>query len=571
MLYAIAASLMYLSWLQPLHFLPWVSWHSEVPAFLAVLLLVAVVIQRHWKHPLHPIRFPLAGLAVALMMVVVVCQTLTGLIPFLGDSLILLFYLSLCFMSIAVGFDAADWANPRIRFFSAWSALQYLAGCLLAIAVCSVLIGIVQSFDVWPSAGWIVRLHTLRRPGANFGQPNHLATFILMGLASLVYLFESVKLSKSFALSMLTLLVFGLALTESRSGILSLVLLTVWWFARRRSAGFITPPAVVIATGTGLFAFLFIWPPLFTYIQEGGWSAAIVSSQINVAGGTRLVIWPQLIAAVLRHPWLGWGLREVSTAHNAVLDSYIQGEPFTYAHNIILDLAVGMGLPLTFIAVGAALVWIGHRLQKSVTLIPWYCIALILPMTVHSMLEFPFAYAYFLAPVMFAVGFLERTVYPERIIKIPLRAALSGWIVIGLLMAWSMIEYIKIEEDFRIARFEALRVGNTPADYHRPKVYLLTQLDALLEGSRVVPSRNMSPERLELSRKVAMHFPWTAVQNRYALCLALNGQKTEAIRQLKVMRAMHGRKNFEGIAMHWNTLGDSKYPELKDIIKATGD
>ncbi len=570
MFYAIAASLMYLSWLQPLHFLPWVSWHSEVPAFLAVLLLVAVVIQRHWKHPLHPIRFPLAGLAVALMMVVVVCQTLTGLIPFLGDSLILLFYLSLCLMSIAVGFDAIDWATPRNRFFSALSALQYVAGCLLVTAVCSVLIGIVQSFDVWPSASWIVRPLSLRRPGANFAQPNHLATFLMMGLASLAYLFESGKFSKSFSLLILTLLVFGLALTESRSGILSLMLLTVWWFARRISVGFITPPTVVIATGTGLFALLLIWPPLFTYIQEGGWSATVFESQINVAGGTRLVVWPQLIAAVLQHPWFGWGLREVSTAHNAVLDSYIQGEPFTYAHNIVLDLAVGMGLPLTFIAVGAAVVWIGHRLQKSVTLISWYCIAVIFPITVHSMLEFPFAYAYFLVPVMFAVGFLEHKIYPKRIVKIPLWTALSGLIVISSIMAWSVIEYIKIEEDFRVARFEALRIGNTPTDYHRPKVYLLTQLDALLEGSRVVPSRNMSSERIELSRKVAMRFPWTAVQNRYALSLALNGQKTESIRQLKVMRAMHGKKAFEGVVMYWNALGDSKFSELKDIIKATG-
>ena len=133
-------------------------------------------------------------------------------------------------------------------------------------------------------------------------------------------------------------------------------------------------------------------------------------------------------------------------------------------------------------------------------------------------------------------------------------------------MTLSVIEYMKIEEDFRIARFEALRIGKTPADYQRPQVHLLTQLDALLEGSRVVPSPGMSLERIELSRKVAMRFPWTAVQNRYALSLALNGHRAEAIRQLKVMRAMHGEKMFEGIVSNWNELGDSKYPELKEVV-----
>ncbi len=48
------------------------------------------------------------------------------------------------------------------------------------------------------------------------------------------------------------------------------------------------------------------------------------------------------------------------------------------------------------------------------SLSPRYCLALTLPVAVHSMLEVPFAYAYFLVPVMFAVGALEGALCPSR-------------------------------------------------------------------------------------------------------------------------------------------------------------
>ena len=94
-------------------------------------------------------------------------------------------------------------------------------------------------------------------------------------------------------------------------------------------------------------------------------------------------------------------------------------------------------------------------------------------------------------------------------------------------------------------------------------VILLTQLGALLEGSRTVPAPGMSPERIDLARKLALHFPSPALQNRYALSLALNGNPEEAIRQLKVMRAMHGEKAYQDIKANWSQLADTRYAQLQ--------
>jgi len=228
-------------------------------------------------------------------------------------------------------------------------------------------------------------------------------------------------------------------------------------------------------------------------------------------------------------------------------------------------LAIGIGLPLTALLVLVTGIWLWRRVRSAHQLAPWYCLALILPVAVHSMLEFPFAYAYFLVPVMFAVGALEGAVGAKPAFRLGVKPALVMLLVTTGVMAWSVVEYIAIEEDFRIVRFEALRIGTTPASYQRPRVILLTQLDALLNGGRIVPKPDMSTDELELARKVALRFPWPATQNRYAQSLALNGNPDEAIRQLRVMRALHGEKSYAQIKEGWGLLAHEKYPQLQTL------
>ena len=141
----------------------------------------------------------------------------------------------------------------------------------------------------------------------------------------------------------------------------------------------------------------------------------------------------------------------------------------------------------------------------------------------------------------------------------------AGLSLLTALSAWTVVEYLTIEEDFRVARFEALNVGQTPADYQRPHVYLLTQLDALLYAARISPHPGMSAEELELARKVALRYPWPATQNRYALSLALNGNPVEGLRQMRVMKALHGEAAYLKIRANWQALANSKYPALKEL------
>lgn len=564
-LVATGAVLMGLSWLNSLHFLPWVSWHSESAAFAAVLVLAwssflpSSAGQRANVGELPPAAIPFACLGVA-----VVIQAALGLITFWGDALVLLLYLALCIAALMIGFG---WCRNRAQGAYSPTAhidrqiVQGVAFTLLMGAVASALIALVQALGVWSDVAWIQHTEYTRRPGANLGQPNQLATLLLMGVASLLYFYESRRLSSFTAGIVFVVLGMGLAVTESRTGVLSFLTLCGWWLVGRNRAGLRMSSWAALIAAVSLVGLFAAWPTLMSSVDilESG-------AAVDTRPGMRLVVWPQLLDALAMRPWSGWGLREVAKAQNAVASSYALSEPYTYCHNILLDLALGLGVPLALLATIVTGVWLWRRVSATRSLVPWYCLAALLPLAVHSMLEFPFAYAYFLVPAMFLIGVLEATTEaqpPFRIGPVPLGAGLLLMTVLG---SWTAVEYLRIEEDFRVARFEALQVGRTRADYQRPQIVLLSQLDALVRGARIAPHPGMSAKELELARKVALHYPWPATQNRYALSLVLNGNPTEGLRQIKVLRALHGEKEYREIQENWQTLAQTKYPTLKKFM-----
>ncbi len=552
----ISALLLCLAWWMPLHFLPWVSWHSEALAFLTAMLLGwsawLAATKEGWKAQVAvPVMvWPLTGLGM-----VVLVQSLGGQITYRGDALVFGIYLSAALICLTVGYAGGAAQNGRDRY------LSLLAQALLAGAFVSALLSFVQVFELWENASWISLMPSGRRPGGNLGQPNHLGLLMLMGVVSLLFLYERRKINGVAAGLLLATLLTSLAMTESRAGALNFVLLSSWWLLHRKSIGSTVRPWFFGLAAAFYISALWYWPQILNWIL-------VVSDEgatINTKPGSRLIIWPQLWGAVGLHPWFGWGLGATPKAHNAVASQFEVSEPFSYAHNILLDLALGIGLPLTCILVVLVALWFKRRLKAVRHLTQWYSMGLVLLLALHSLSEFTFAYSYFLVPVMLALGYFEAVSGFRAPIRVGAGVAGAFLLTVSVLMAWSVLEYVQIEEDFRIVRFEAMRIGQTPDDYQRPKVLVLTQLDALLSGGRIVPKPSMPSEEMELAKNVALRYPWTALQNRYALTLALNGQTEEALRQIKVMRAMHGEKDYAQIKANWETLAKEKYPQLRQL------
>lgn len=512
------------------------------------------------------IFFPATALPLLALGLLAGIQGSMGVVTFWGDVFMFGFYMTLCVMCLALGFASGrqalapgskacdgDYENP---------ALTFLAFTLTLGAFASAVVAFAQVFELWENATWINRMPELRRPGGNLGQPNHLATLLVMGMASLVFLHQSKKLGGVASGLLLLLLSAGIAATESRAGALSLLALLCWWLLKRRAIGDPTPVWVGVVGGIAFVGMFWAWPHLLNAMDLFAYQAGGRVSE----GSLRFQVWPQLLQAVAMRPWTGWGFHQVAAAHNAVADGYAVSEPYSYSHNLVLDLALWVGLPLTTLLVGVTAVWLWRRVRAANQLLPWYGLAVALPLAVHSMLEYPFAYAYFLTPVMFLLGAVEASLGVKPLVRVGVKPVAAMLLVATAGMALSVIEYVAIEEDFRIVRFEALRIGKTPPNYQRPNVVLLTQLDALLIGGRIIPKPDMTADELDMARKVALRFPWPATQNRYALSLALNGYPDEAVRQLRVMLALHGEKNYAQIKEGWVNLANEKYPQLRPEI-----
>ena len=71
------------------------------------------------------------------------------------------------------------------------SPVTALALALVVAGVASTVVALAQTFELWEGSQWIARMPGLQRHGGNLSQPNHLATLLMMALASVVFLHES--------------------------------------------------------------------------------------------------------------------------------------------------------------------------------------------------------------------------------------------------------------------------------------------------------------------------------------------------------------------------------------------
>jgi hypothetical protein len=555
----VGAALLFLSWLTTEHFLPWVSWHSEAVVFLGVLVVAWIAVAQLMRAPVaRTIALPSASLPFLGLVLVAAFQRATGVLTFDGDVWVLWFYVMLCITCLTLGFAAATPpAGPGDRDMS--SSFTLLAWTLLLGAVASTVVAFAQVFSLWEDSAWIARMPDLRRPGGNFGQPNHLATLQVMGVASLVYLRDSMG-ARARGL-ILFLLCAGVAATESQTGALSLLGLLCWWLLKRRTIGDTTLAWLGAGYGVAFIGMFLAWPRLLNAMDLLGYQAAVRVAE----GSRRLDVWSQLLHASAMRPWTGWGFRQVVAAHNAVVDQYAVSEPYAYSHNLALDLLIWIGVPLALLFVSAAAIYLWRRARASSQLLPWYGLAVVLPLALHSMLEYPFAYAYFLAPMMLLLGAVEASTGFKPLVRLPLAPSVAVLAATTALMAWSVVEYVGIEEDFRVARFQSLGIGSPPPEHERPKVLLFDQLGLLLDGARITPTPDMSAEAMQLVKDAALHYPWSATQYRYALALALNGNPVEAARQIQVIRCMWDDKLYRGIRRKIDELAASEYPELRQL------
>lgn len=283
-------------------------------------------------------------------------------------------------------------------------AAEGLCWGLLIAGLASIAVSVVQVFAPAVADGSLIaRSGIPGRAVGNLRQPNHLASLMMWGSVAAVFITE--KRGWRWLLApLLFACVFTVVLSASRTGFIGVAMLAVWGLVDRKLSR--SARLALIATPLMLGA---SWWLMAQWSAEGHTFGAASRLSEGAGSPSRLAILRDAWALTLAHPWLGVGWGEFNFAWSL---SPFPTRPiafFDHTHNLPSQLAVELGLPWAG-AVLALLVWALWQAWRGAARAaedaPLRRAALMIVLTIglHSLLEYPLWYAYFLLPACFALG-----------------------------------------------------------------------------------------------------------------------------------------------------------------------
>jgi hypothetical protein len=287
--------------------------------------------------------------------------------------------------------------------------LRALAVALTAAGLLNALISCAQVFLPWmPDGDVIARSSLSGRATGNLRQPNHLASLLLWSLIGAAALRELKVWGARAMVASTFVLVFALVLSGSRTGVLGTLLLALWGLCDRRLAPSSRRLLLLLPLVT-----LVMWLALSAWAHATS-QAFAVDTRIMPGNGdissSRFAIWSNTVAMIVRHPWTGVGFGEFNLAWTLSAFPHRPTAFFDHTHNLPLQLIVELGLPLGLLVVALLLLSLVRAGRAA-----WTCdgeggiakraaFMMVLTIGVHSLLEYPLWYAYFLLPAALAWG-----------------------------------------------------------------------------------------------------------------------------------------------------------------------
>jgi len=290
-----------------------------------------------------------------------------------------------------------------------------LRGFCLAMAVAGLLSAVIALVQVYapalPDGTWIAKSSIEGRAVGNMRQPNHLSSLLLWGIIAVVWLGEAKVWRRGVVRGCALLFVFGVVLSGSRTGALGTGVLLLWGVLERRYSRssrwlLASMPLAYLVFWLGNSA----WAD-YSHHVFGGETRFSTSGDIS---SSRYAIWSNAIELIKMHPWFGVGFGEFNFAWTLTPFPDRPVAFFDHTHNLPLQLIVEMGIPLGVLVMGLLLFALYRALRnvmpqpdRDPSLPPQMSSAafmIVLMIGLHSLLEYPLWYAYFLLPTAFAFG-----------------------------------------------------------------------------------------------------------------------------------------------------------------------
>lgn len=269
-------------------------------------------------------------------------------------------------------------------------------------------IGLVQVFAPgWPDGNWIAASNIVGRAVGNLRQPNHLSSVLLWAAIAAVALLELRRVPRAAGALAFVAMIFGVVLTASRTGLVSVGILALWGLLDRRLSG---PVRSLLLAAPVVYALSWFGMAQWAEYSHHTFGGAARLAETDVSG-SRFGIWANTLALIRAQPWAGVGWGEFNFAWSL---TPFPGRPtafFDHTHNLPLQLAVELGLPLAALVLAlllgalARMAWLARRAPGDAAVSRRAALVFVLMIGLHSLLEYPLWYAYFLLPTAWAFGF----------------------------------------------------------------------------------------------------------------------------------------------------------------------
>lgn len=525
-----------IAWLLPNHYPPWSTFHMD--AWMAIVLSLAA--GAVFLRTDGPVVWHGIAVLAAVLVFVPGLQYAFGLIASPGTAWISSIYLLGFFLALILG---ARWEGA--------SRGQLADGLFLAIGVAAIVsVGLqlhqwlsLDLLDIWSMGDGY------GRPFANFGQPNNLGTFLIWGVLAAFWGLAKSRIGIATTILLVAFLLFGVALTLSRTAWISVAILVAASWVWRKS--WVNRRLPWLVTGLGLYFVL--------CVLSIGWLnqvflLSLPSDSVDLtrmSGELRTVVWPMYVDAALQKPWFGYGWNQVSHAQLAVaLDYPPLRVLFSHSHNLFLDLVLWGGIPFGFLVAFIFLRWYWSCVRVARDAKDLVLLLFLFVVGNHAMLELPLHHAYFLLPTGLVMGALN-----VRLTQVPVltTARWTGcfiWMISAALLALIIRDYVRVESSYQELRFEWARI-KTEVRGGPPDVLLLTQWKDFIRMARFEPNSNMSADELEWMRMVTSAYPGAGAFHKLAGALAMNHQSEEATLWLKKMCMLVSASQCIGVKNAW--------------------
>lgn len=433
-----------LPFVQPVHTAPLSSFYSEWLAFVfGIAGLHVLMLPGFWAEP----QIPRSALWLFGLAAVIAVQTFWIRHDYTAQPLVPALYIVWAGLLTVCAVWFRNRLGPQTTIDTlAWFAL--VGGILLAFSALVEFLDIPGWNDVWVAQRQSLGIH------GNIGQQNHLATYLTLTSAALAHLYAQRKLSTVVSVALCLIFAFAIAVTLSRAALIYnavICLLAGAAYLKTR-----TDHSSRLLKISGLVLFLLVcsqymipyvavWArDMLTALGIDARDYGILTTLErlgNVAGYTlRLSEWHKAWSIFLEAPWFGVGISQYgwySFLHQAhpVFSDVLKPHLFSHPHNLFLETLAELGLIGLLLLLSLLVGWFLQFRKRWLDPVNWIIVTWLAVLLIHSNLEYPLAYSYFLGPAAFLLGLGDFTT-----IRIKFSPRLGqATAAVALLFVWAIL------------------------------------------------------------------------------------------------------------------------------------